>query len=128
MLYITKHAVAVAGLHAADWLKLWCAQFDSVQRYCETLNDVTAASRSGWKAPSASTAGEDHARTAVRPGHADLAVRDLLECWRRMYQTAVLYDALKAMQPHAAQLIQERIEEFHDGLAAAQVHGESESE
>lgn len=126
MPYMTKHVVGLAGRHAADWLKLWCAQLNNFQRYCETLSEVTATWRSGLQSPNASTVREEDAKTAVYPSRADLAAEDVLGRWRKMYQTAVLYEAVNAMQPHAAPLIRGRIEDFHNRIAVEQAHGEPE--
>jgi hypothetical protein len=111
MFDIPAHTASLVRVNIVNWLKLWSAQLDHLER-CRRIADEFMAPR---RTPLASTGASsmlDGAGGVKRASSSHTRTEKLLACWGRMYHAAVLHDASSAMRAQIAELVQDRLREF----------------
>jgi hypothetical protein len=63
--------------------------------------------------------------SALQVADVDPLIEDLLGCWRDIYHAVSLYEIISQTQQQLAKLVENRLEDVNDGLAAARAADES---
>lgn len=116
-----ENAVYATWANVAIAWGLWHAQLEAVQRCGKASAQAAIAWReyllARWTAPRPATKAVD---SASQPP-ADRHISNLLVRWRNMYEAINVHEALGEIKPQVAQLVENRLEDFRQGLAAARL-------
>jgi len=103
---IANHAATLARLNAANWMELYHAQLGTFERCFDITKESIDAWRDKAEVSGAVTRDSDDCSALGRTHGGPPEMDELLACWRRMYDAAVLFEVVNAMRDASAESLE----------------------